>query len=314
MEQLEPTTLITDTLSIGGTPVVRLENDHLIVDVAPSIGGRILGISEKKTSHQFLWRNRDLKLQKLEPGSSYDPNFYGGIDEIIPNDNAEEFNGKSLSDHGELWTTPLTPTIEGETLTVEGDLPVSGLHYKKTVSLRKDSSHCDLDYEISNPTGHPIDFQWKLHPAVNINEGDTIICPAESAQVADLDWSRFTTVDPFKWPEIEGLQANLIPLSAGTTDSFYLWDLASGIVSWQNAAETLCFGLCFDTDVFPYVYYFASYGGFGDHTVAILEPCTAMPVSLNESAAKGQCATLQPGEVLETRVAIYAGSMSPERS
>ncbi|MEI6915857.1 MAG: DUF5107 domain-containing protein, partial [Armatimonadota bacterium] len=67
MEQLEPTTLITDTLSIGGTPVVRLENDHLIVDVAPSIGGRITSLVDKRTGEEWLWRNPTLPLRRVSP-------------------------------------------------------------------------------------------------------------------------------------------------------------------------------------------------------------------------------------------------------
>jgi hypothetical protein len=42
----------------------------------------------------------------LERGADYDSNFYGGIDELIPNDIPENIDGIDDPDHGELWTTP----------------------------------------------------------------------------------------------------------------------------------------------------------------------------------------------------------------
>jgi hypothetical protein len=65
--------------------------------------------------------------------------------------------------------------------------------------------------------------------------------------------------------------------------------------------------LSFDRQVFPYVCYFASYGGLDGHYTAVLEPCTAMPVPVNEAARLNQCSVLEPGRRVETRVSIYAG-------
>ena len=77
-------TTIKEGLFVDQTPIVRMENDFLRVDVAPSVGGRIVNLVEKASSHQFLWHNAKQSLEKLAPGSAYDPNFYGGIDELLP--------------------------------------------------------------------------------------------------------------------------------------------------------------------------------------------------------------------------------------
>jgi hypothetical protein len=61
--------------------------------------------------------------------------------------------------------------------------------------------------------------------------------------------------------------------------------------------------------VFPYVCTFASYGGFDGHVTAILEPCTAMPLSVVAAARLGQCSTLDAGQRLQTRVSLYAGPL-----
>jgi hypothetical protein len=67
------------------------------------------------------------------------------------------------------------------------------------------------------------------------------------------------------------------------------------------------FGYSYDTKIFPYQWWFASYGGFLDHYTAVLEPCTNMPMAVNEAILQNQCAFLEPGASISTTVNIYAG-------
>ena len=67
------------------------------------------------------------------------------------------------------------------------------------------------------------------------------------------------------------------------------------------------FSYHYDKKVFPYQWYFASYGGFLNHYAAILEPCTSMPLSVNEAKLLGQCSVLEPNQEINTAVSIYAG-------
>jgi hypothetical protein len=150
-------------------------------------------------------------------------------------------------------------------------------------------------------------FLWKLHAALAVQPGDVLDCSARKARIVDPAWSRFKTEAPFKWPTIEGHAANVVPAKNGTTDFFYLYDLASGEIFWRRPTAGLKFGYQFDANVFPYCWLFASYGGFLGHYTIVLEPCTAMPMSVNEAAAQGQCSQLGPGEVLETTVGLFAG-------
>src|SRR5690242_7308442 len=100
-----------------------MESAHLKVDVAPSVGCRIVSIFNKQSAHEFLWHNRALALELKAPGAEYDPNFYGGIDELLPNDLAEPINGVECPDHGELWTTPLQAEVIADRLILTGHLP-----------------------------------------------------------------------------------------------------------------------------------------------------------------------------------------------
>jgi len=297
-------------LNLDGVPIIRLESNTLRVDVAPGVGGRVVSLVEKSSGHEFLWRNRALRLERLAAGSEYDPNFFGGIDELFPNDLPEEINGVACPDHGELWTLPLDWHCDGERLKLTGTLPRFGLRYERKLSLRADEPFLDVGYRISNPTAQPRQFLWKMHAALAIEAGDVIDCPADKAQVVDLNYSRFSTLAPFAWPKIEGKSADVIPAADGTVDFFYLFDLREGRIAWRRR-DNLGFAYHFDPRVFPYAWMFASYGGFLGHYTVVLEPCTTMPISVNEAVPKNQCSVLQPGETLETRVTIRAGRLQP---
>ena len=298
---------IRQDLRLDGLPIVRLESKHLQVDVAPDAGGRVVRVIDKLSGYDFLWRNRSLPLERKPAGSEYDPNFYGGIDELLPNDLPESINAVNCPDHGELWTLPLAPEILGESLTLRGRLPMFGLDYERRMRLSNDGPWIDFDYRISNPTSRPRDFLWKLHAAVQVQEGDLIDCPARRAQIVDPAWSRFKTTEPFQWPQLEGRPANVVPAQSGEMDFFYLFDLEKGEMFWRRPAAGLKFGYRFDVRIFPYAWLFASWGGFLGHYTIILEPCTAMPMSVNQAAARRQCSRIEAGEVIETQVSLYAG-------
>jgi hypothetical protein len=302
-------TVFDENVLIDETPIVRIENDFLRVDVAPSVGGRIVNLVEKSSGYQFLWHNAALKLEKLEPGDEYDPNFYGAIDELIPNDIPEVINGIECPDHGELWTAALDHQIDGGTLVLSGTLPIFGLRYERRMTLASDGPAIDFDYRIENVSGARREFLWKLHSALKIGAGDRILCPAGSAVVGDPDYSRWSSTVPFAWPNVEGQRANVVPAKDGTMDFLYLYDLEDGQIAWESADGSLIFVYEFDLNVFPYAWMFASFGGFDDHYMAILEPCTTMPISVNEAAKLGQCSVLEAGEAIMTNVSIYAGPM-----
>jgi galactose mutarotase-like enzyme len=290
--------------SRDGIPLVRLENQTVTVDVAPAIGGRIVSLRDRRTGYEFLWRNPTLTLQALPPESPYDPNFYGGIDELLPSDLPETIDGIESPDHGELWTTPLTASAEGDTLVLSGPLPRWGLTYERRMRLNGDSSTLILNYRICNPTDTRRVFLWKLHAAMNIQPGDTIICPSSQAVVVDPDWSRFTDTRPFPWPTLNGIRVDTVPTAPGQADFFFLYDLKEGKMAWESHDRSRSFTYRFDNTVFRYAWYFATYGKLDGLVTGILEPCTCMPLSAPEAHRLGQCSELAPGQTLETQVEI----------
>lgn len=293
---------------LNGERLLGMKNRFLEVEIAPGVGGKVVSLRDAATGYDFLWTNKDLPLKRLPVGSEYDPNFYGGIDELIPNDMPETIDGVDAPDHGELWTRAMDWAAEGDRLVLSAVLPRCGLRYRRSISLCPDAPALEIRYKIENPTGERRSFLWKFHAALNIEPGDEILCPAGKAVAADPEWTRWQDCAPFDWPHVQGQRADVVPSRDGTTDFLYLYDLKDGVMGWRRPSGDLAFCYRFDPAVFPYCWYFASYGGFFGHYTAVLEPCTAMPCSVNAASALRQCSVLEPGQKLETRVQICAGS------
>jgi hypothetical protein len=304
-------------VSVDHSPdTLLLENETLSVQVAPGIGGRVVSVVWKPTQRDLLYRSESIAHRVLPAGSPYDPNFAGGIDELLPNDLGESPpwapGASPLPDHGELWTTELSARRRGrDSVVLEGDLPLCGLSYRRTMSL--DGPAIVSDYRIVNRSADSRSFLWKLHAALAVEEGDAIAIPARRSAIADLFYSRWTDQPDMRWPAIQASTRRprteargapgpdiVPPRASNTTDFWYLWELTRGEAALRR--DGLSVRYAFDSTVFPYVWVFASYGGFADSYTVILEPATAMPISLADAVPRGSCTTLAPAAAIETQV------------
>jgi hypothetical protein len=291
----------------NGIRVIIAENSQIKIEVVPDLGGKLLSIFNKLLQKEFLWRNDNLLLSTHQPGDDYDSNFIGGIDELIPNDIPETVDSVELPDHGELWTTSLKYEIKDNLLSLTGVLKQCGLFYRKEIYLDEGSPVIHFRYKIKNEAGARRHFLWKLHAALRIEAGDRLITDAKKARVVDLDYSRFSNTNEFDWPEIQNVDASVVPPKDGSVDFFYLYNIDQGKMDFLNTKNNHLFRYVYDKKIFPFQWYFASYGGFLGHNTVILEPCSAMPISINSAKDKGQCTVLDPGQEMETYTRIYAG-------
>ena len=308
-------TEISEDWTYQGFRVVRLEAGDLRVDVLPELGGKILSIYHAGIRREFLWRNPRLRLRRVPIGTSYDDHFFGGLDDNIPNDQPERFCGENLVDHGELWTLPLSSRIEGKALVLEGDLPITPIRYRRRVEIEPPET-IRLDYRLQNIGGRQLKFLWKLHPALRISEGAQVEVPARKAEVAEPAWSRFggsSGTLEFPWPNGtdaygKPLRADLVPaLDGRSTEFLCLSDLERGEAGLVHPKEGWAFRMRFPAEILRSVWLFASYRGWREHGVLVLEPSTNWPVGLAEASTRGQSCRLGPGEVLIASIQVTAG-------
>jgi len=303
-----------------GLETIILDNGYIRVEIFPELGAKIRQITHKKTNTDLLWENPRLILGKIPYGSSYDDNFFGGWDELLPNDEPIMLNGEPLPDHGEIWTRQWEWNI------VENSFSSAIVHlwcygsvynYRidKWITLENDSGIISISHKINNMGNETIRFLWKLHPALSISPNHRIDLPSCKVLRVSEEWSDKIGEDNFLWPGFKNKNGNGSDFreifSAG--DNFkefaYAVELEDGWCSLTDSKNKIGFGMTFPREIFNSIWLFITDGGWRGYRTAVLEPCTTYPKELDIAIKKGTCSVLSAGESIEceTKAFIYEG-------
>jgi hypothetical protein len=300
--------------------VISLENRYMRLDILPELGANIYNIIDKLSDHNFLWHNPRVVPRKVPFAGNYDDNFYGGWDEIFPNDPPEQFDAETYPDHGEIWCQPWNYEITEQTAQlctvrfwVHGCVTQSLV--EKWISLEKDERRIILRYRFTNLGQKPQPYLWKLHPALVVSEHHRIDLPAQRAELGPcLGRSRGQTGQVYEWPLLNsgGERHDIrlaLPTDSQVSEMHYATELEKGWCALTDTATKLGFGLAFDKEVFSTVWLFMTYGGWRRLNTVILEPSTGYPHHLRDARARGRLAHLGDRAMLETQVVavIYKG-------
>ncbi len=295
-----------------GLNTVLLENHFLRVVFLPQLGGKIWQITYKPLHAELLWNNPRIAPARLPINSRYDDVWCGGWDELFPNDEVATINGEAYPDHGELWTgewQALTFEKAGEVgVVLSFHTPISSIRVEKVVTLRADQPLLHFRHTFTNCGSASFAFLWKLHPAFAVSPRHRIDFPPmkvllDPAFVGTLGG----LVSPFDWPyaQLGGKKVDLRRVPAIDERQLYFFYGAEMKESWcalTNTELALSCGLHFDPEVFGSCWLFASYGGWRNYNVAVLEPCTGYPLDFQAMQAAGRARTLAPGGSLTTEV------------
>jgi hypothetical protein len=286
-----------------------LENSSLRVIVLPEAGAKILQITYKPLDAPLLWNNPAVEPAAQALHTSYDDNWSGGWDELFPNDEACKLRGLDLPDHGELWTGQWTAELSGTNrLILRYETPVTRFAALKELVLHEDGAVLEIRYKLTNMGSEPFPFLWKLHPAFAVSAAHRIDFPPMRV-VRELDFPGTLEGAPpvFEWPFASTgdgkLDLRQVPdASSRAVHFFYGTEYASGWCGVTDRTRKLAAALRFDPKVFSSCWLFATYGGWRDLNVAVLEPATGYPFQMQAMIDRGQARTLLPGENLETTV------------
>jgi galactose mutarotase-like enzyme len=284
-----------------------LENAEIKLMIRPDLGGRIDQLQDLQTGKKWLWHPEGYdedKSRLLEVGASFDENWTGGWDEVFPNDAAGEFQGHHLVDHGELWSqswevtesTKLGVTMRYVCQTV----PVT---VTKNIRISATKPKAAIVYTFQNQTDETIPFLLKHHAAIAIEPGDEIVLPDCLIEPVTLDFSRIIgQQQQTRFPKAltaEGTEINIKqvpPRSSQLQEFFYSSNLAAGHCGIRSMKSKSALIMRFHTAEFPYVWMFQSFGGWRNHYVVVVEPCTTMPYDLKVACENGTVAYLKPQE------------------
>ncbi len=295
-----------------GLRAVVLENRFLRLVVLPQAGGKIWQITYKPFNSGLLWNNPEIAPSRLPAKSVYDDVWSGGWDELFPNDEVAVIDGKSYPDHGELWTGEWIAETFSDADNVGVRLryvaPISSIEVEKTIRLEADCSRVEIHHRFVNRSRICFPFLWKLHPAMAVSPDHRIDFPkmkvvVEPAFLGTLEGAPQVS----DWPIIKTSQGDVDLRYVTAKDSkqlyfFYGTEMLAGWCAVTNTATGLACGVQFDPRIFPCCWLFATYGGWRDYNVAVLEPCTGYPLNFEAMKAAGRHRILTPGESLETDV------------
>ncbi|MBJ6361485.1 DUF5107 domain-containing protein [Paenibacillus sp. GCM10012307] len=297
-----------------GIGTIILENDLLKVVIMPALGAKIWQLTYKPKGKDLLWNNPRLKPKELPFHAVYDDQFFGGWDELFPNDSPELIEGEAFPDHGELWTLPWQYALEkvgpDEVMVrLWTDTPISVCRVEKTVTLRAGEAKLRFRHRIANESSRSLPFLWKLHAALAVDEHSRIDLPARTVYVEEFGSPRAGfTGRTYEWPyalDETGKQWDMrqvLPASSGASEFQYAIDTSAGWCALTHTKERIGFALAYDANVLPHCWIFASYGGWRSLNTVVLEPCTGYPFSVNEGMKRGTHMVLPPGDSLECTI------------
>jgi hypothetical protein len=106
----------------------------------------------------------------------------------------------------------------------------------------------------------------------------------------------------------------VLPPTALVNEFQYATDLSEGWCALTDVTARVGFALSFDRNLLASCWLFASYGGWRDLYMVVLEPCTGYPVSVNDGVAQGTHRILEAGQTVEcdVRATVFEGTSAAE--
>ena len=296
-----------------------LENAHLRLVILPELGGKLWSLVYKPYDREILLAPPCVEPRPSPYGATYDDAFSGGWDELFPNDATLAVDGDVYPDHGEWWTMPFGWEISTRT---DQEVTVhlwragrSNHHACRSLDhppRRRNAPR--LHYRIHNDGPRPLDFLWKLHPALAITPAARIELPSSHVLPAGFFTERLDG-QPFAWPKARGAGGQPVdmravpPPGSQATDFYYATQLQDGWCALTDGDSGTGLGLAFDPWSFAASGSSPPDGGWRGLYMTLLEPCTGYPYQLEEAVAQGTATRLEAGAALETEVTavLYQG-------
>lgn len=299
--------------------LIELQNELLTVQVRPERGGRIDQIFDRRQQRAWLWHpaGYDAELDGPVPAQAeFDAFWTGGLEEMFPNDGAAEIPGRHLLDYGELWRHRWALVRRSlHELVLSCDCETVPVTVEKHLRLLPDQAELLLEYRLHSRAAVRLPYMLKLHPSLVAQPGDRIELPSCHIEPVDLDFSTVIGQPGISnWPwgrRADGSAVRLdevLPQESGLREFIYASNLSRGRCALRHQRSGSCLEILFDRNDFPYVWVFASYGGFNGQQLLVLEPCTSKPWDLGQAMQQGTAAWLQPGEVRQYRLILRVNS------
>jgi hypothetical protein len=151
---------------------VTIENDAIVMEVWPQIGGKVSSIIDKTDHYELLFDCPAEIPDSAHYDVPYGDHWYSGWDECFPAVAPSvyprhPYSGIAVPDHGELWGIPTTtavPTKDGITTVWHG----LRFGYRLTRKLYLQNAAIVAEYSLSNLSPFDFRFVWAMHALLSL--------------------------------------------------------------------------------------------------------------------------------------------------
>jgi galactose mutarotase-like enzyme len=316
---------------------VTLENGLISVTVMPEKGADIYSIFYKPRKLDVLWKSPWGLKRPIEgvhstgasTSAAWMEHYPGGWQEIFPNGGDEcTYKGAPMNFHGEASTLPWEFNVvqaDESTISVEFFVQLfrSPFTVSRILTIERGSPVISIKEKIQNLAEEEMHFMWGHHPAFGapfLAEGCRIQVPARTFRThptTDSSASRLREDYSTLWPYAETVQGEKVDMSVvppshqRIVEMGYVTDLDAGWYSIFNPEYDLGFGMSWNKEVFPHIWYWQELKGsfgypfYGRCYTMALEPFNCIPgTGLENAVAGGHAPQLQPGGTLEAELAV----------
>lgn len=276
-----------------GFEAVQLVSDEISMITVPALGGKIVSLFDRKGGREWLWTrpadHSQKRVWRNELGDSFDKSPMCGADECLPTISAVQGGGRSVPDHGEVWSQALEleqAALRDGVIRTHLNLPVSPFRYEREIRLA--GTTVEIRFQLQNLSDEAEAWLWAWHPLFALEDGDHVELPEKQCpfHVGSSQGVEPIPGDCFPWPGIaQGLALDHLSLNSDASYlKGFLGALNRGRICIGNERLQAFLKIDWDTDRLPYLGFWLSRGGYlGFHQFA-LEPTNAPTDSLADAA------------------------------
>jgi hypothetical protein len=322
-----------------GLRTIALENELLRVVVLADKGTDIFEFLYKPKDVDFMWRspwgvrNPSTFVATSHTGGSAFLDFYeGGWQDCMPTGgDPTEYLGLPFGAHGETPTIPWEYQITANTperIAVKFWVRTyrTPFYVEKEMTLERGRAVLNIREKILNEGRTTMHLMWGQHPALGapfLDDSCVIDLAGATVHCKGLASNTRFVEGVFDWPHVPGKNGEMTDLRRvgtvqdDTTDTLFLDNLQAGWYAVTNTRRQVGFGMAWEREVFPALWFWQVYGGaygspwYGRTFNIALEPFSSRQRTLPEAIQDGSAHVLEPGRSLETRFAALAYSGIP---
>jgi hypothetical protein len=255
------------------------------------LGAKIISLVNRQTGREWMScpaGGRRLFRNRL--GDDFARSTLVGWDECLPTIAPCVHKGRSLPDHGEVWSVPWTIDLQafkrGE-LKTSVALAVSPFRFERAITLEGNEIH--LRYQLESLSNEPEQYLWAMHPLVPVCPGDAL----------ELTQEMHVLLGDHSW--LKGLE-----FGSGQPDcaKTYAGPIHDGRAAIKNLHSGDRMAFSWDTRLNPTLGIWLTRGGWNGQHHQALEPCNGWPDALAEACTLNQCGVVPPHAKLNWEVTI----------